>query len=95
MDELSQASAPLSLINMRSKSVDRKNKDTSNKVGKENVRSDAKFNNVQVVVLSEDSGNCSLNTSTTNSRKSANSCDSRAGHLDLWVKDMGTRGRYS
>ena len=93
MDELSQASAPLSLINMRSKSVDRKNnlKDTGNRAGKENVRS------VRGVVLSEDSGNYSLNTSTTDSRKSVNSCDnlSRSGDLDLWVKEPGAKGRYS
>ena len=84
---------------MRSKSVDRKNhlKDTGNRAGKENVRSDAKFSNVRGVVLSEDSGNYSLNTSTTDSRKSVNSCDnlSRGGDLDLWIKDTGARGRYS
>ena len=92
MDDLSQASAPLSLINMRSKSVDRKNhlKDTGNRAGKENVKSAARFSNV---VLSEDSGNCSLNTSTTDSRKSVNSCDNLRS--DLWVKDTGARGRYS
>jgi hypothetical protein len=93
VDELSQASAPLSLINMRSKSVDKKvnHKDKCNRAGKENVRS------VRGVVLSEDSGNYSLNTSTTDSRKSVNSCDnlSRGGEADLWVKDTGARGRYS
>ena len=92
MDELSQASAPLSLIDMRSKSIDK-----DNIAGKENVRDAAKFNKVRRVVLSEDSGNYSLNTSTTDSRKSVNSCDnlSRVGEAYLWVKDTGTRGRYS
>ena len=95
MDDLSQASAPLSLINMRSKSVDRKNnlKDKVNRGGKENMRSDAKFTNVRGVLMSEDSGNCSLNTSTTDSRKSGTSCDNLS--RGLWVKDLATRGRYS
>ena len=84
---------------MRSKSVDGKinPKDKGNRAGNENDRSAVKYSNVRGVVLSEDSGNCSLNTSTTDSRKSVNSCDnlSRGGEADLWVKDMSTRGRYS
>ena len=95
MDELSQASAPLSLINMRSKSVDRKthHKDKANRAGKESMRDATKCTNVSGVVLSEDSGNYSLNTSTTDSSKSVNSCDNL--RIDLWVKDTGARGKYS
>ena len=78
---------------MRSKSVDRKvsQKEKSNRAGKENVRTTDKFPNVRGVVLSEDSGNCSHNTSTTDSRKSVKSCDNLS--RDLWFKDNGTRGR--
>ena len=52
------------------------------------------------VMLSEDSGNCSLNTdttSTTNSRKSAKSCDNlnQHGKNDLCVTDSDYGGRYS
>ena len=67
-------------------------KDEGNRDGKENMRSVAKFIHMRGVLLSEDSGNYSLNTSTTDS-----SCDnlSRGGEVDLRVEHACTRGRYS
>jgi hypothetical protein len=73
-----QTSAPISLGNMRSLSADRgKNGGKrGERSGGENVRSTSQFINVRNVILSEDSGNSSLNTlSTTSSKKSAKSCD--------------------
>ena len=48
------------------------------KSGCENVDGDNQFINVRNVMLSEDSGNSSLNTYTTDSRKSKKSFDKLA-----------------
>ena len=98
-DNFSQTSTPSSFGNLRSFSADRKRhgRDGGEKSLKKNVRSDSQFINVKNVMLSEDSGNCSLNTDTYDSRKSAISChklNAIEGN-DLWVEDIDIRGRYS
>ena len=87
---------------LRSKSADRKKKgrDEGDASDANNMRGDSQFIHVKNVMLSQDSGNCSLNTSTTSTtdtRKSAKSCDNlnQHGKNDLCVIDSEYRGRYS
>ena len=105
-DDLYQAGAPPSLGKLRSKSADRKKKgrDEGDASDANNMRGDSQFihesrpdQNVRNVMLSEDSGNCSLNTSSTDSRKSAYSCDNLNSDREdnLWVKDSDDSALYS
>ena len=76
-DELSQASAPLSLVNVRSRSADRKvhRKNKGERTLKDNMEGNAQLNSTKSLEWSQDSGNSSLNTSTTNSRRSGKTSD--------------------
>ena len=88
----SQASAPLSLGHMRSQSADRKlNRKTKKaKISEENMISDALLCPVKSLSVewSQDSGNSSLNTSTTDSRRSAKSVGDkrREGEDVRWAR---------
>ena len=89
-DVHSQASAPLSLGQIRSQSADRKlNRKTKKaKISEENMISDALLCPKKSLrnEWSQDSGNSSLNTSTTDSRRSGKSVGdkSRKGEDVRW-----------
>ena len=88
-NDISEASAPLSLGNLRSVTGDRNKhvRDVGEKRGGRDMKSGSQFKHVRRVNTSGDSGNSSLNTNTTDSRKSAKSCENliRPRGYDDWV----------
>ena len=70
----------------RSTSADHSRRGMNVKSVKENVRGGSQFSNVRSVKLSEDSGNSSLDTYTTDSRNSSRSFDN--------LTDLGRSERH-